>query len=715
MEEADKEARLIALRLRELKARQQPIWDEGAKQFRPVEWSDMAVLLRSPANKAESYAKEFSRLNVPLLVERRGFYKSLEITDLLSLLQMLDNPLQDLPVLAVLHSPLVGLTLNELAAIRLVAVKAPFWTALVRWVETQSAKGGDECRVMGDAAPPGAAQAKASKQPEAAGADAGETSRKLTTFLNRFGRWRRLARQVSLSRCLETVLTETHYADWLLTQARGEHRHANVQRLLGLAQQFDLFQRQGLFRFLRFVEAQQLAETEPEVAAVSEENSVRLMSIHQSKGLEFPVVVVADLGKAFNVSDLRAEVILDEEYGLCPQIKPPHTGKRYPSLPYWLACRRQLREVLGEELRLLYVAMTRARDLLLLSASVSEAKFKEWSAEPATSAATVLSGRSYAEWLCQWFAQNGEALPSGPAQGENAFLRWVVHEDNELVAPAADLEAESAAAPMEADAAVWQALQDRLSWRYPFPAATHQPAKTSVSVLRRRAAELDEDGAARWEVRRPKSEGRGSGGGDEGGVTSGGGAPVSGHPSAVTRYAAAELGTAHHLFLQLVSLERTHSVEELRQEAERLEREDALKAVQSAVLDFEALAAFWTSELGRKVRAQAPFVHRELAFTARFSAQELAALTGAPLEPGLEGEFVVVQGVADLVVLLPKQIWLIDFKTDRVRPDQRSSKVKEYEPQLRLYAQALSQIYQRPVSACWLYLLSLQAAVPIAL
>src|SRR5207249_976269 len=129
-----------------------------------------------------------------------------------------------------------------------------------------------------------------------------------------------------------------------------------------LAQQFDQFQRQSLFRFLCFVEAQQLAETEPEVAAVSEQDSVRLMSIHQSKGLEFPVVVVPDSGKAFNLADLRAEIILDEDYGLCPIIKPPRTGRRYPSLPYWLARRRQRREVLGEELRLLYVAMTRARD-----------------------------------------------------------------------------------------------------------------------------------------------------------------------------------------------------------------------------------------------------------------------------------------------------------------------------------------------------------------
>src|SRR5436190_925729 len=128
LEEADKEARLVALQLRELKARQHRVWDEATSCFRPLEWSDVAILLRSPANKSESYAKEFSRLQVPLQVARGGFYQSLEISDLLGLLQVLDNPLQDLPLLAVLHSPLVGLTLDELATIRL-TVKGPFWTA----------------------------------------------------------------------------------------------------------------------------------------------------------------------------------------------------------------------------------------------------------------------------------------------------------------------------------------------------------------------------------------------------------------------------------------------------------------------------------------------------------------------------------------------------------------------------------------------------------
>src|SRR6185436_14211435 len=235
-------------------------------RFRPVAWRDMAVLLRAPANKVEGYAKEFAKLGVPLLVERGGFFQSTEITDLLSLLQALDNPLQDLPLLAALRSPLAGLSLDELAAIRL-AASGPFWTALGRW--RAGASPGTRAAVeqqwlrFDEFEPPRKMQPLSQD----------ETTRKVQLFLDRFRRWRRLARQASLSRCLETVLTETHYADWLRAQERGGQRHANVQQFLGLAQHFDQFQRQSLFRFLRFIEAQQEAEIEPDVAPNPEQDA----------------------------------------------------------------------------------------------------------------------------------------------------------------------------------------------------------------------------------------------------------------------------------------------------------------------------------------------------------------------------------------------------------------------------------------------------------
>ena len=689
LQETEKEARLLALRLKQLEAGKHEIWDAEKKRFRTAGWRDMAVLLRAPSGKAEIYAKEFQRAGVPLVVERGGFYDSNEIMDLLSLLQLLDNPLQDVPAIAVLRSPLAGLSLDELAQIRLTAKGVHFWTALNR---TQNA---------GCGLPSVASGRRMGMR--------NETLQKIKGFLERFRRWRQLARQASLSQCLESLLAETYYAEWLLARPRGAQRRANVERFLGLAQKFDQFQRQGSFRFLRFIEAQREAEVEPEVAAVADENAVRLMSIHQSKGLEFPIVAVADLAKPFNTQDLRGEIIFDESFGLCPRIKPPHTGRRYPSLPYWLAQQHQRREQWGEELRLLYVALTRARDTLVLTAAVTEKKWGSlWLKPEAITIQAIVAARSYADWLGLWFAQYAGGTKATATEGELPHLRWRIAGDAELrddsicrsrgdeaqtKDPSETPHVVSYKNTIELDAATMERLRAILSWEYPFAAATQRAAKSSVTALRRQAAEeLDDEAEPTFPMRNF--------------------APVA-RRDARTKLSAADAGTAHHRFLQFVALENTTDIAALKSETNRLEQEKVLSADERAALALEDIAAFWNSEPGRKIRAQAANVRRELAFTARFSPAELEAITGAKSAPGLEDEFVVVQGVADLVVLLPEEIWLADFKTDEVRPAELPEKTRLYAPQLKLYAHALEKIYSRPVTERWLHFLAARKTVEI--
>ena len=156
-------------------------------------------------------------------------------------------------------------------------------------------------------------------------------------------------------------------------------------------------------------------------------------------------------------------------------------------------------------------------------------------------------------------------------------------------------------------------------------------------------------------------------------------------------------------------------MEELREQARAMQDSGVLSADETKLLDFEALAAFWQSDLGQKIRADEPHVRRELAFTARFSPNEIAAITGELADTVVENEFVVIQGVVDIAVVLPKQIWLLDFKTDRVDPKDLPAKAHLYQPQLKLYAAALTRIYARPVSNAWLYFLSQRAAVPVSL
>lgn len=407
----EKEARLVAQRLRKLRESGHEIWDEEKQTMSPVEWRDMVVLLRSPSSRVETFAKEFSRSGVPLAAARAGFYSAIEVQDLLNLLRLLDNPLQDIPLAAVLRSPLARLSANELAAVRILGAKGDKHATFVSAVNYFLWKTSSDDL-------PFAQSARA----------------KLKEFYGAFARWRALVRQTSLSQCLEAVLAETHYEALLLAQTRGRERVANVQRLLELARQYDPFQRQGLFRFLRFVTEQQDADLDQDAAVVESANAVRLMSIHKSKGLEFPIVVVACLAGQFNMQDLRADILLSAQYGLCPRIVPPHSAQRYPSLPWWLARRQEMRELLGEEMRLLYVAMTRARDTLVLTAfDKSKQAGQRWGAR--TNAALgdreVTKANSYFSWLRLWLSSaTAEEDWNGERAGENLLLRWWLHPED---------------------------------------------------------------------------------------------------------------------------------------------------------------------------------------------------------------------------------------------------------------------------------------------
>jgi ATP-dependent helicase/nuclease subunit A len=232
-----------------------------------------------------------------------------------------------------------------------------------------------------------------------------------------------------------------------------------------------------------------------------------------------------------------------------------------------------------------------------------------------------------------------------------------------------------------------------LQWNYPNELATRVPAKSSVTVLRRKFSDETELEAPMAPFSRSNALVRAER--TDGELT------------------AAEVGTAHHRFLQRVSLAKVGSEDDLKSEVQRLRQVDFLSAMEAAALDLAALAEFWRSEPGRAIRANAPAVRRELPFTARFSAADLAA--ASPRAPQIlpPAEFIVVQGVADLAVILPAEIWLLDFKTDSLTEHELEAKVEFYRPQLQLYGNAFERIYRRSVTARWLHLLSLRRTVAL--
>jgi ATP-dependent helicase/nuclease subunit A len=657
------EARLVAQRLRNLERDRHPIWDDKQKCFRPVEWRDIVVLMRGVAGRAEVFAKAFHQADVPLHAERAGFLDAVEITDLLNLLRLLDNPLQDVPLLAVLRSPLVGISPDELVSVRLTQKNGPLWTALVR--NAKSAEGNP----------------------------------RLKRFLVQFARWRELIRHTSVTHCLETALAETHYEALLLAGERGKAQVANVRRLIDMARRFDPYQREGLFRFLQFIAEQEETEVRHESARLAQENAVRLMTIHASKGLEFPVVVLAGLGCRFNLRDLSDDILMNEDLGLCPKVLPPESRCRYPSITHWAASERERRALLGEEMRLLYVALTRAKDTLILTGTASrQDEAERWRQSAPITDFALVKASCCLDWLRLWFSQHAKSEEwSDDHSGMNELLSWEFKDRNDPVFEPKTVKTSRLERDLELPAdGELRSLKALLAWQYPNQAATREPAKTSVSTLRRRAIEADEEATAgypfqltakRVRIRRAES------------------AKLSG----------ADVGIAHHTFMQFVSLDCVASERDLRREAERMHNSGAMTAAEIAVLDLKAVMAFWQTDLGSQLLSQRENLQREMPFTARITTTELRALNvdiGNPTD-ARSNEFVVVQGIVDLAVILPKEIWLLDFKTDDVRISDLQVKTKLYEPQLKLYSMALSGIYRRDVTQRWLHFLSCRKTIQI--
>lgn len=669
----ERQANVIGGRLLELHRDGHSVWDKGTGGFRPLRWGDIGLLMRSVRGRAPSFLRVFRRLGIPLVVEQGDFLATLEASDLAALLRILDNPRQDIALFAVLRSPLAGWSLEDLVALAAGTGPSGGWDRL-----ESLAQGADE-GLEGQA----------------------------RHFVASLHRWRRLALMTSLTAVLETILAETRYEAYLLTLPDGPDRVANTRRFLDLARRFDPLQRQGLFRFLRFLDEQQDAGRELDPLPPRQAEAVQMLSIHKSKGLEFPVVVLAGMGARFQHREARESLLFSRCWGVAPQVVDLTTRSRGDSLVSWWAKREERAASLAEELRLLYVAITRARDTLLLVGSFNPASDSWQNRVAMPPVHGVPKAGSYVGWIglwlgsgMDWSAGAGEvAIPSGTS---TARLRWRVH--SQAVDPGLP-GADDALRKGIPGGASGPPVGNALAWRYPYEPATTLPAKTSATALRRLEGRGDmtpsEEAVAPWSVRRvfrpahPRTD-----------------LPTpSGRPG---RLSATAVGTAHHRFLQHLSLEEAGDEAGLVRELERLRAAGGLRPDEVEAVDPAAIQGFWASPLGAEIRSHAAGVRRELAFTAGFSPSELPPL--APRFQGsAEGELVVVQGAVDLAVIHPHEIWVVDFKTDRIDESGLVARAGEHERQLRLYAAALERVYGRPVTRCVLYFLALRRLWDVAL
>ena len=638
------EARIAAERIADFLQNAEVIEGDGAR--RPARAGDCAILLSSFSKRAPYFAEALGRAGIP--AQSAGaddFFGAIEISILISLLRVIDNRRQDIPLIAVLRSPLFAFDADDLARVRLCAPGQDFCTALERAAATGDVKSAD--------------------------------------FLARLDAFESASRDMTVAQLLRYVMNETGAAGVFAALKDGARRTARLETLLATAHAFERGGARGLYRFLVHLD-DRMTEGEPPVTPFAGAG-VQLMSIHKAKGLEFPLVVVPDLGKRFNSEDTRGRVLFHEGMGLGLTLREPARRIEYKSASKQAIAAAIRAEGLDEEMRKLYVALTRAKQRLVLIMSVRDApkELENWAREAhgPLMPEYLASRQSAAPWLgAALITHPGAAAlralctqppPVGEGRADSLTCRVIHYSD---VGEARYI---PASAPSEAEA---EPSFDRelalLDLRYAHETAGALPSKLTPTGLRRLVPDAGEiDGTAgRADVRMYRRY--------EG-------------PSALT---ALGRGTALHSYLLHMDYSACGNESAAKADILRATMAGHLTAEEAAAVPPGSVTVLARSPLGERVRA-AETVLREYEFSALFTAQEL-------LQNGLYDEEILLNGAIDLLLFGPEGMEVVDFKSDAIAPGFEARQAEKHRLQLELYGAAARKVFGLPVWRTTIYFLA---------
>ena len=630
------EADMTAARIRALVESGEPVTVRGVR--RPVEYGDIAILLRSANTVGGIYSRALLKLGIPVAsVQGGGYFSSVEISAVTSMLAVIDNPHQDIALIAALRSPAFGFTADELTEIRAADRRHDLYTAL------QSAA---------------------------------ESSARCRDFTDKLSALRAAAPDLSTAELVWQLLEELDMFAMCSAMEDGDRRRANLGEMIELAGRFESTGYRGLHRFVLWLRKQAEKGREPVVGAAAA-SAVQIMSIHKSKGLEFPVVFLCDTARRFNKQDSRDTVLVHPELGLGPKLTDTARRVEYPTLARNAIRLRLERETLSEEMRLLYVALTRARERLFVTAAVKSA------AERVDKLDATLSRPMAPELLRQ----------------AGSMADWLIYAclaDNERfrlsICAAGSGGAESAAfgpEPDEEEGASAQTLRQSLSFRYPHEAAQALPSKVTATELKGRA-DGGESGDPEAESLAPKKDF---------------GFRLPDFTRKDRPVTGSERGVATHLVLQYIDLDRAAALSDIHGEIERLRRERFISDREAAAVDAAAIERLFSSPLGRRIIGADERL-REFKFSLLWDAAEIY--------PQADGEELLMQGVVDCCIREGEELTIIDYKTDRVRTAaETAQRAALYKGQIMAYAQALQRICGRSVRECTLYFISAGRAVTV--
>jgi ATP-dependent helicase/nuclease subunit A len=683
LENAQLEARMMAKLIKKAIGEKKQIIDPKTGESRSTAYRDIVILLRSMP-WAPQIIEEFKKAGIPVYANlSTGYFEATEVAIMLSLLKIIDNPQQDIPLASVLRSPIAGLDEEELAQVRLFH-SGSYYQAMAEYC------------LKGDPT-----------ENEA-------LYEKVSSFYKKLTVWRKAARQEALSDLIWLLFRDTGFYDFAGGMPGGKQRQANLRALYDRARQYESSSFRGLFRFLRFIERMQERGDDLGAARAlgEQEDVVRIMTIHSSKGLEFPIVMFAGLSRQFNMMDIRKSYLLDKDLGFASKFVNPELRITYPSLPQIAFKKKKQLEMIAEEMRVLYVALTRAKEKLYLICSLKDAQksIVSWSAN-ASHGEWLLkdyvraNAKSYMDWIGPAIIRHQDlaeiaGMDGGTADDTNSSITGHPSKWKARIVALEELQSEE-----DGEAAVQQNLLDhvkhgenvevqsgyndqihtQLTWIYPHLEASIHRSKQSVSELKRQNELRDQESSTEL-LRKYKR-------------------PISRRPQFLQEKSLtpAEKGTITHLVMQHIDVRKPVTEAAIDELLHSLIDRELLKEEQMDAVDKSVIANFFNSKIGERL-SRAEVIRREVPFTMSLQAAEIYSdWKGAD-------EQILVQGVIDCIFEDHDGLVLIDYKTDAIQnrfangfQGAKEILADRYRLQLELYTRAIEEILNKKVMEKYLF------------
>lgn len=684
------EAKIVAKRIKELfevkDGKRFKVFDKDTKEYRDVKYKDIVILLRATKNWAEIFLDELGSEGIPVYADTgSGYFESIEIRTIMSLLKVIDNPLQDVPMIATLRSPIVGFTAEELSDLRLLN-KDLYFYEVIKEVSEDIHEVNEELKS------------------------------KCNKFMDDLSRWRERAIYTPIDEFIWYLYMDTAFYGYVGAMPNGKLRQANLKILFQRAKQYESTSFKGLFNFINFINKLRKSSGDMGSAKVLGENEdvVRIMSIHKSKGLEFPVVFTSGMGKQFNLMDLSNSILYHEELGFGPNYVNLETRNSYSTLAKEAIKKRIRLETLSEEMRILYVAFTRAKEKLIITGATSnlEKAISGWVSsasldEKIILPSEVLKGKSYLDWIAMAMCKHtcGEKL-----RGVMGSTRELITSDfstwnikfwtkdllivDKNLEPVDKIEDESLFITSK-NVVVDKEIKRRLDYKYKFIEGAMLPSNISVSDLKKKEFTYGDEVHDTVEVFKEKEVLKPKFLKEEKGLS------------------AAERGTVIHYVMQRLNYNRVNTISEIKSQIEEMVLDNSLTEKEASSVWYKKIYNFFNSDLGKrllKANSEGRLVNRELPFFTELSSVEY--------NPELSQEVYLdekirLQGIIDCFFEEEDGIVLLDYKTDYVEEGKVDEIIERYRAQLKYYKDALERITEKRVKESYLYLFNIDKEIKV--